>query len=273
MKNEYTEILSQERKSKHSKSHWDKRAKEFYNYNKEPKDRGVMDFITSEIDLKGIKVLDIGCGAGRFMTQLIGDGAHVTGIDISADMIKYAQKNLDDNEIKKECYELLVADWSEVDLEKRCWINEFDLVFASMTPGVSDWESIEKLIHASKKYVYISSFAHRYESVQEELKKHIKQGRDNNWNDRFRAMINLLMLNGYLPRIMFNRRVSELEIDIDNLVNRYAHRFISEETTVTRADISELVTKVSEKSAGINYVDRTVGMILFDINNRISLEK
>ncbi len=271
MKKEFQEILSLEKKSKHSKAHWDKRAEEFYKYNKAPKDSVVLDFLKSEIDLKGKNVLDIGCGAGRFMSQIIREGAHVTGLDISADMIHYAQKSMEDNEIKKDNYKLLVADWSDIDLKEMRWVEEFDLVFASMTPGVSDWESIEKLICASKKYVYISSFAHRYESVLEELKSNIKQGRDNNWNDRFRAMINLLMLNGYLPKVEFNRRVSEQECEVDNLVNRYAHRFISDDTTVTRDDIKNLVERVLKESNGLNYVDRTVGMILFDVNNKIKI--
>ncbi len=36
--------------------------------------------------------------------------------------------------------------WEEIDLQEEGWLNKFDLVFASMTPGVNDNGQIPKLL-------------------------------------------------------------------------------------------------------------------------------
>lgn len=40
--------------------------------------------------LQGKKILDIGCGTGQLSTQLAKRGGHVTGVDLSADMLRVA---------------------------------------------------------------------------------------------------------------------------------------------------------------------------------------
>lgn len=52
-------------------------------------------------DLKGKKILDAACGTGRSIPLLVKDGAEVTGIDISEEMIKIAQKNFPQGEFVK----------------------------------------------------------------------------------------------------------------------------------------------------------------------------
>lgn len=43
------------------------------------------------------KVLDAACGPGKYAEELIARGAHVTGLDISPQMINYAEKRNNDN--------------------------------------------------------------------------------------------------------------------------------------------------------------------------------
>lgn len=45
-------------------------------------------------ELKGTKVLDVGCGAGRVSIPLAARGAEVTGIDIARSMIELGEKHL-----------------------------------------------------------------------------------------------------------------------------------------------------------------------------------
>ena len=41
---------------------------------------------------KGMKILDMGCGTGNFSIKLAEKGCHVTGADISDEMLKIARK-------------------------------------------------------------------------------------------------------------------------------------------------------------------------------------
>lgn len=270
MKDEYIDILSMEKKSSNPAKNWNNRAKEFYKYTKESKSNDVLEFISSKMDLSGKKILDIGCGAGRFLLPLVKAGAFVTGIDIAEDMIYYSEKTLTESDIPSYRYELLIADWKDIDLDAKGWRSEFDLVFASMSPGVSDWESVEKLISASKGYVYISSFAYRHESVLLELQEHLDTYRENDWNERFRAIINLLMLNGYLPDVKFSRKIGSMEFEVEDLINRYKHRFIDTDPTGEKTEgLRRLVDEIGSKNNYTMYSDRVIGMLLFSVNDKI----
>ena len=57
--------------------------------------RIVKDFVRP-----GTKLLDIGCGTGLLIEEAVKSGAEATGIDISAEMLKIAQKKIDSNNFK-----------------------------------------------------------------------------------------------------------------------------------------------------------------------------
>jgi len=53
-------------------------------------------------DVHGKTVLDLGCGTGSNLIPLINRGARTIGIDISPDLIRLAQKRLDDAQLQSE---------------------------------------------------------------------------------------------------------------------------------------------------------------------------
>lgn len=59
------------------------------------------------------KILDVGCGAGRMAIKFMTEGAHVTGIDLSENLITLAKKNtekIDKGSFKGKCENLLDMD-------------------------------------------------------------------------------------------------------------------------------------------------------------------
>ena len=58
-------------------------------------------------DVAGMRVLDVGCGAGQLSSELVARGAAVTGIDVSAAMVEIARGRLGD------AAEFVVGDLSE----------------------------------------------------------------------------------------------------------------------------------------------------------------
>ena len=68
-------------------------------------------------DVKGKRVLDLGCGTGGNLIPLIKRGARTIGIDISADLIRLARKRLNDAQLESDlrvgsAYETGLADES-----------------------------------------------------------------------------------------------------------------------------------------------------------------
>ncbi|MDO5718087.1 MAG: methyltransferase domain-containing protein [Tissierellia bacterium] len=266
LEKDYIDQLNGEREHSNQRDLWNKRAQEFYEYTKENPDRVVLDFIEDRIDLEGCNILDIGCGAGRFLIPFVKAGANVIGIDIADEMLKYAEIACDEEGIPKDRYELIRCDWKEIKLEDMGWNKKFDLVFASMSPGIREWDTVEKLIGASKSYVYISSFIFRKERVYDLIKKDYPDKEETDWKIRFRAILNLLLIKGYYPDLKFQRRLGEKDFDPEASSLRYAHRFLDDPEDDT--EINELRDRLEKIAMDIGYkntIDRVVGMMLFHI--------
>jgi len=72
----------------------------------------------------GARVLDIGCGVGRWSRPLAARGARVTGIDLSPTMIEEAMRRARANGVAERC-RFLVQDCAKLDVE-----GPFDLILS-----------------------------------------------------------------------------------------------------------------------------------------------
>ena len=79
---------------------------------------------------KPSRVLDIGCGSGRFAVSLARRGATVVGLDFAPEMLSLAEKKADEAGVADRC-QFLNADFMTWD-----WDEPFDLVLAI---GVLDY--------------------------------------------------------------------------------------------------------------------------------------
>jgi SAM-dependent methyltransferase len=70
----------------------------------------------------GTRVLDVGCGIGRWSRLIATRGAHVVGVDLSSTMIAEAQRRAIDDGVQQRC-RFQVGDLSRLDLGE-----QFDLV-------------------------------------------------------------------------------------------------------------------------------------------------
>ena len=119
--------------------YWNNIANEFdaiYTGNKNPLARGLDRWLRRDIyqrfewvmrqagDVRGMKICDIGCGSGRFVTSLAKRGAQVTGVDFAPEMLKLGAQLADKEGVPDRCKFVLsdVLDWKTDE--------QFDLVIA-----------------------------------------------------------------------------------------------------------------------------------------------
>jgi predicted O-methyltransferase YrrM len=141
---------------------WDKKAKGFSERTSEAdatqRKQKIIKWLQNEGALtKDAKVLDIGAGPGNWAISFAQEVAHVTALEPSKEMVIILKQRMDEYNINNITVDQRT--WESVDLNEDQYNNQFDLVFASMTPGVNSPETLKKMIGASKNFCYLSRFS------------------------------------------------------------------------------------------------------------------
>lgn len=105
-------------------------------------------------DLTGAKVLDIGCGTGRFSIECVKRGAaRVVGIDFAQSMIEYSQKTAQEMGVAGKC-EFICGDFLSHTFDEY-----FDIVLAlGFFEYTREAEAIFKKVASLKPKKFIASF-------------------------------------------------------------------------------------------------------------------
>lgn len=69
-------------------------------------------YITERVDLKGARVVDVGCGGGILSESMAGQGAIVTGIDIAAKALAVARLHLHESGCQVDYQHVTAEDWA-----------------------------------------------------------------------------------------------------------------------------------------------------------------
>ena len=148
-------------------------------------------------------VIDVGCGPGRFVQAFAGTASHVTGTDISPDMLSLAQKRARNHNVFNVSF--TDCDFHKTEPRDMGWENRFDLVFSSITPAVSRHEQFEKLNRMSRAYCFNASFMNNTRSLVRAV-SHALFNKEPvaRWEDSTSyALFNLLWLAGYSPYVSY----------------------------------------------------------------------
>ncbi len=265
----FIEKLEQKKEDKEkNKQHWNSRAKEFYTYSKENKNEKDLsvEYLKQFIDFKDKSVLDVGFGGGKHLKLFSDEGASLLcGVEISDQMMKYAKKYFTENGMDIEQMELYNIPWEEINLDKLNWRNKFDLVFVSKSPALDSYESIKKLIAASKKGVFFSTHIDIKEDVLSQVYKEINGRAFDSKKQSFWSLFNILYLDGYYPNVKVEDTKREVEYPMDILVSRYAHRIFSENPNEKDLNkLKELIKKHEVNGKVTINIERKNGFIYFE---------
>lgn len=105
-------------------------------------------------DLSGLKVLDIGCGTGRFSIECAKRGAQrIVGIDFAPSMIEFSQNIAKETGVADKC-EFICGDFLSYQFEE-----SFDIVIAQgLFDYIAEPEPLFKKIAALNPRTFVASF-------------------------------------------------------------------------------------------------------------------
>jgi SAM-dependent methyltransferase len=168
--------------------------------------------------------LDVGCGTGVYSIALASRIKTVAGVDIAPTMIAYGRERVEALNLSNVTFSVL--DWEKADIDSLGFRGKFDLVFAHMTPAVSDFSSFDKMHLCSRAYCAMAKPARRQNAVQEAV--HALVGIDENNSghpdDSIIHAFSYLWLRGCSPEITYRTEhwhsVKTVEDAADWYINR-----------------------------------------------------
>ena len=171
------------------------------------------------------EILDVGCGPGTYALPFAGRVKSVTALDGASEMCRVLEHKAKETELHN--ITVLHRMWEDVDLSKEGLFQSFDLVFASLTPAVCNYETIVKLNQASKKYCCLISWAGgTFSQARQDLWKLLfKEEEDVNRGFDIIFPFNLIYSMGYYPTMHYIDTGWVLEGPVEQAIESLSRSF------------------------------------------------
>ena len=129
----------------------------------------VMEWLSvQDVEIQGKEILDIGAGTGTFTLPFLEQGASVTALEPAGAVMEHLVMEVEKKDYRDITY--LETPWEKIEPHASGLADKFDLVFASLVPGIRNTETLEHMITASRKWCFLCAFAgKRASTARDEL--------------------------------------------------------------------------------------------------------
>ena len=103
----------------------------------------------------GCRVLDIGCGVGKYGTCLAALGYDVTLTDISGEMLRHASENMVKFRTPWAVYQ---CDFNDATGTEPVFAGGFDLTISTMSPAIHDAATVRKMSSMTRGWCFLARF-------------------------------------------------------------------------------------------------------------------
>ena len=103
----------------------------------------------------GARVIDIGCGVGKYGTYLAELGYDVTLTDISGEMLRHAKENMAKYNTPWTTYR---CDFNEATGTEPVFTGGFDLAISTMSPAIHDVETVKRMSAMTRGWCFLARF-------------------------------------------------------------------------------------------------------------------
>lgn len=152
-----------------------------------------------------VSALDIGCGAGGYSLALAPHVGAAVGCDLSARMVEGATRRAAGLGLSNARFHLI--DWHAFDPAERGWERAFDVVFAHMTPAVSDYDTLEKMVRCARGTCFLQKNTRRRDAVLDAALALVGIQDPQAGRDDVDKCFTYLWLKGYEPHLDYRQEV------------------------------------------------------------------
>lgn len=263
--NYWIEKLQQDLDMNTCEAFWDDRA-EGYSHRSERRQEKA-NKLAEELVSRGFIsenscVLDIGCGPGAYSMAFARKCREVVAMDISSKMLEKLREEINHQGI--DAIIPIKGNWDEIDLKEYGWHQRFDLVIASMSPAIHDWDTLKKMIEASRGSCYASSFIERKDIVGDEIHQLIGKQRTHK-TDKIECIQNILQLTGINPELKIQQQSWEMRMSVEEAFRHYTQKIrIEQELSEKETErIRRFLDIRQEEGVIVEKTEATVGELLW----------
>jgi SAM-dependent methyltransferase len=231
---------------------WDKRAEKWVTNFGKPQGKQIshqrMMAIAAHLRQKGLlkaddSVIDIGCGPGYYVAEFAKTACHVTGTDLSSQMVEYGICHAAEQGVTN--VDFTVHDFKKVnlsDLSRMNWEKSFDLVFTSITPAFSGMAALEKMHRMSRGWCFNNAWVQKENNIQTYLRNALfpEKKDEEKMGLSVYALFNILWITDHRPEITYYDETSCDSMEL----NRQLAASLTETIVTPEEMTTELIDKV-----------------------------
>lgn len=155
----------------------------------------------TEMVFPGCRVIDIGCGVGKYGPYFASMGCDVTLTDVSEEMLKHARENMEGFDTP---WRVSACDFREATGREAVFQEGFDLAISTMSPAICDAQTLRKMSEMTQGWCFLARFAAWSQPGRDALLRALRltpgrQGRK--LEDDCAAMLRLAAEAGYAPQV------------------------------------------------------------------------
>ncbi|RLB93212.1 MAG: SAM-dependent methyltransferase [Deltaproteobacteria bacterium] len=239
--------------------YWDKASATYDKSEREVQDRRLEKTLgllkQKGLLFEGMTVLEIGCGTGLLAMALAKKGAQVTALDFSQGMLDRFYERLTPDLADR--ITILSEDWHRLDIKKKGWAKQFDLVIAFMSPGVATSDAFFKMMACSKNGCAVRGWAARQQhEILTDLWKKIMGTTLQDKPQSILYKINLLFSMGFFPDIVFDTVEWDQKIGLEQEFDNQLAFFSKVNDKNTTAELGKTIREYLESIASQNVITK-----------------
>ena len=151
----------------------------------------------------GARVIDIGCGVGKYGTYLAELGYDVTLTDISDEMMRHAKSNMAKYKTPWAVYR---CDFNEATGTEPVFEKGFDLAISTMSPAIHDAATVKKMSAMTRGRCFLARFYDWAQPDRDRLMRELGMEPRRVFDDLqgdCAAMIRAVCEAGFVPRVRY----------------------------------------------------------------------
>jgi SAM-dependent methyltransferase len=193
------------------------------------------------------RVLDVGCGAGKYAVALSKTGASVTATDFSENMIACAKERAAQHNAN---ISFSHDDWDNVDITSKGWYKYYDFVLCSLNPAMCNEIALRKAVDICKGWLLITMPCRRTsDTITDKLCGRLGFDNEATKADQFiKLAFSLLYDMRFSPRLEYDEVCWDSKKPLDKALSYYTDRLESrcELNMHQKSIIKDYLTEIAE---------------------------